>query len=142
MGHNDYENVYPPCRVSIEELAHDRGLQEFSAEDLKDAREEIVDAILTEPKGWKGHTLFGTLQEYLNTEPAVYDTRLAAIAKHVQHMLNGNPSDRPAPHGDLMILARADAETFFRGTVEDYIDDEWVEEHAADIAADKLEDAG
>ena len=136
---NDRLHMPSAMPAELAERLSDRGVSEFTDEDKAEARLEIADAIMEKPKGWKGHTLFSTLQEYLNADSAVYDTRLAEIAKHIRHMLYGDEADRPAPLADRLLLARADAETFFRGTVEDYIEQEWVEERAAEIAGERLE---
>lgn len=130
-------NSWTPPEIA--ERAADAGVAEYSAEDLKEAREEIVEAILGTSKGWRGHSLDYAFQHHLNVGAAEYDSRLAEVAKHLQHMVFGNPADRPAPNADLMILARSDAQTWLRGIVEAYVENDWVEERAAEIATERVE---
>ena len=136
-----------PCRVSIEELAHDRGLQEYSPEDLKDAREEIVEGIIGNTNGLNGTLLWQVLQEWLNVDARLYDERLSVIAKHLQTLLHGAILEpmhwmsfderRKAAHAE----ARSEAEEWLSEIVRESITEEMVEERAAKIAAEKLEDA-
>ncbi len=130
-----------PCRVSIEELAYDRGLQEFSAEDLKDAREEIVEQFTDGPRLWEA------LQGWLNVDARLYDERLSIIAKQMQTLLSGEevahdlyPTYKERREASYA-CARATARIWLEEIVREYITDEMVEEHAEKIAAQKLEDA-
>lgn len=113
---------------------------EVDEETRDEAKEEIVGAILY-GKGWNDTGLWHVLQEHLNTEPLIYDTRLREIGKHLQHMLCGDPQDRDAPYADRIQLARSDAETWLKGLVEDYVPEQWIEERAAQIAAEHEQDA-
>lgn len=123
----------------IAERAADRGEQEYSPADLAEARTEIEDAILETQKGWKGHTLFGALQHFLNEDAPLYDVKLGEVAKHLQHILEGNPEDKGVPFCDRLALARMDARTWLRGIVAEYIEDDWVNERATEIAGERLE---
>ena len=112
--------------------------EEYTKEDLRDARLEIEDAILE--GGWREHKLWHVLQDYLNVEPALYDKRLEEIAMHLNHLLNGAEADR----GEVtlavgQIFARAEARYWLNSLIEPYVKDDWVEERAAEIAGERLE---
>lgn len=136
MDRSQISSWTPP---EIAERAADRGVEEYSPEDLKEARLEIVDAILGTEKGWRGTRLWHVLEEFLNVDGPVYAARLAEIGKHLQHMLGGDEADRPAPVSDRLSMARADAHIWLHGLVEAYVKQEWVEARAVEIAGERLE---
>lgn len=128
-------NSRTPCAASAAELAHDLGDEEYTARDLKEARLELVDAILRGPRLWEA------LQSWLNVEVRDYDCGLRVLAMHIQAMLHGRDEDKPAPYAERILLARSDAEMWLRRIVSDYVTDEQVQQRAAEIAAERREGA-
>lgn len=115
-----------PCRVSIDELAHDQGVQEFSAKDLADAREELVDLLLA-GNSFHGADLEGIIDAELDRN---YAATLRSLYEHFANIGGKNGSD-----------CCMEADKWMRRLVEAHVDTGLIEEMAEKIAADKLEDA-
>lgn len=140
MGGHD--NI--PCRVSADLRAYqaeqDRNeISEEEMDSLKErAKEEIMDAIMSKPNGFRGRVHLGyVIEGYLNEgDSAEYRWRLEKIGGLFLDIFNGKAEDRDVPMADRLILARGDAELFLRGLAEKYIEGDIVDDYAEELASD------
>lgn len=117
--------------ADIAERISDVGGEEYSAEDLKDAREELIEKLLAGDK--VGHVDLEGLIDY------EADTNRAAFVRNLYEHFAGIGSDSRTGDYDRCMKAGE----WMQRLVEAHLDahPEVVEERAAEIAAMKLEDA-
>lgn len=117
-----------PCRVSLDELAHDKGVQEYSEEDLRDAREELEEKLLA------GERVFRIdLETLLEGEfDRNFSSCIRSLYEHFAGIGDCVPQERCLAGNDWMtqlVSAHLDAHP------------EVIEERAIEIAAARLEDS-
>jgi hypothetical protein len=114
-------------------------VQTFSAKELEEARDELLDHRMTGPKLWE------SLQEWLNVDSREYDQRLQQIGQHLHDLLTGADVDRAkgetwAEYQQAKyVAARCNAREWLAPIVNATISEDEVLERAEHIAADREE---
>lgn len=119
-----------PCRVSADLRRHQQDqAHRFPPNEkrVEEAKAEIVEAILN-GHGWRGHVLASAIDSYLNVMPPLLFERLSEVAVRLRYL-----ATKPVDELDHI---RADTQRWLREIVTAYVMPQWVEDRAAELAAE------